>query len=503
MSSLNWWKKACGVFVVCAATAIAADGQTFTSLLSFDGSDGNYPESALAQGTDGNLYGTTQAGGANKGNCVNGGCGTVFKITPAGALTTIYNFCAQTNCDDGAYPLPGLVLAADGNFYGTTYNGGGNRGGCDEGCGTVFRITSAGTLTTLYSFCAETNCADGAGPEASLLQAPDGNFYGTAAYGGGSNDGGIVFKISPQGALTVLYTFCAEANCSDGSTPLAALVQATDRNLYGTTFYGGANQSQCTEACGTIFKLTPSGALTTLYSFCAQTNCTDGSGPAGLVQASNGNFYGTTTYGGTSGNGTVFEITAEGKFTTLQNFHGARGTEPYASLKQATDGNLYGTTGHDGTSHMLNLGGTIFKISLKGELTTLYDFCAETNCEDGAVPDAGLIQSTNGNIYGTTFFGGDSSICSSCGTVFSLDMGLGSFVAFVQGSGRVGQSGGILGQGFTGTTGVSLNGIPASFSVVSDTFIRATVPAGATTGYVSVTTPSGTLTSNVPFHVIK
>src|ERR1700689_1725008 len=107
MSSLNWWKKACGVFVVCAATAIAADGQTFTSLLSFDGSDGNYPESALAQGTDGNLYGTTQAGGANKGNCVNGGCGTVFKITPAGALTTIYNFCAQTNCDDGAYPLPG------------------------------------------------------------------------------------------------------------------------------------------------------------------------------------------------------------------------------------------------------------------------------------------------------------------------------------------------------------------------------------------------------------
>lgn len=233
--------------------------------------------------------------------------------------------------------------------------------------------------------------------------------------------------------------------------------------------------------------MTDAGALTTLYDLVDPQN----SPYDGLVQATNGNFDGTT-YG--AGHGTIFEITADGELTTLHLFD-STGGNPWAGLVLATDGNFYGTTLFGGNPTCTPDGcGTVFRFSSGGALTTLHSF----DSADGGNPYGGLLQATNGNFYGMTYAGGSDNL----GTLFSLDIGLGPFVAFVRSAGKVGQTGGILGQGFTRTTGVSLNGIPASFTVVSDTYIRATVPVGGTTGYVTVTTPRGVLTSNVPFHVI-
>ena len=274
-------------------------GGTFTLLDSFDATDGEYPYGApLVQAANGNFYGTLQAGGANLTLCGGSGCGTFFKMTPAGTVTTLYNFCSQSNCTDGSTPLTGLALATDGNFYGTTFSGGAN---CiaNGGCGTLFKITATGTLTTLYSFCAQSNCADGSNPR-GLIQAANGDFYGTTKTGG-ANSAGTIFKVTPSGTLTTVYSF--------GSTDNSGLVslQATDGNFYGTTHAGGANNS------GTIFKMTPSGTVTTLYSFCAQSGCTDGNAPVGLLQDTNGKFYGSTEAGGTSsactgGCGTIYSL---------------------------------------------------------------------------------------------------------------------------------------------------------------------------------------------------
>ena len=264
------------------ATCGSSGLQAFTTLLSFDGTDGQSPEAALVQAIDGNLYGTTGSGGANGG-------GTIFKISLSGKLTTLYNFCSQSGCADGNSPYGGLVQVINGDFYGTTQQGGAHNGGIIYG-GTVYKITTGGTLTTLYSFCAQSNCADGSYPSAVLVQAADGDFYGTTTYSGGGNcyDGcGTVFKISPLGALTTLHTFAGYP--SDGGNPSAGLVQGGNGDLYGTTYYGGA-----TSGGGTIYKITTGGTLTTLYSFCAQGSCADGYHPAGLVQGTNGDFYGTT-----------------------------------------------------------------------------------------------------------------------------------------------------------------------------------------------------------------
>lgn len=187
---------------------------------------------------------------------------------------------------DGVYSSAALVQATDGNLYGTTANGGAN------GDGTIFRITPSGTLTTIYSFCSQPGCADGLEPYGVLIQATTGDLYGTTSHGGTANSG-TVFRITPSGTLTTLYTFCSQSNCVDGANPYGGLVQAIDGNLYGTTSHGG------TLGVGTVFKITPSGTLTMLYSFCSQNNCMDGIQPyAALVQATDGNFYGTTFYGG-------------------------------------------------------------------------------------------------------------------------------------------------------------------------------------------------------------
>ena len=263
--------------------------------------DGAVPFAGMVKGTDGNFYGTTGSNGPN-------GYGTVFKITPAGVFTTLYAFSSG----DGAGPYGTLILGTDGNFYGTTV-GGGHNSNCDglDECGTVFKITPAGVLTTLYNFCSQAHCTDGIQPYAGLVQAGDGNFYGTTWMGGtnctpGLNGGcGTVFKITPDGTFTSLYSFCTQDNCTDGSHPFyGSLVQASDGNLYGTTWIGGAGGgNRCSNSCGTIFRITLGGSFTTVHGF----DFDDGQKPyAGMIQASDGNLYGTTSSGGSNDDGTIY-----------------------------------------------------------------------------------------------------------------------------------------------------------------------------------------------------
>ena len=428
--------------VMSLAAASPAKAQNLTTLYSFCSQsgcpDGAYPYAGLVQGTDGNFYGTTYQGGTSAACPAPYGCGTVFKITPTGVLTTLYNFCSQSGCTDGKLPYAGLILASDGNFYGTTYEGGNTNNNEEPGSGTVFKITPSGALTTLYTFCSLQYCADGGGPYDSLVQGSDGNFYGTTVGGGGPYGLGTVFKITPDGALTSLYSFCDHFECAGIGDPTGGLVQAGDGNFYGTT--GGLPNGT---AYSTIFQITPSGALTYIYSFCSLgSTCPDGVKPADtLIQGSDGNLYGTTLYGGANQQagfeqpgGTVFSITTGGAHTLLYSFCGvgtypacSDGADPFGGLVQATDGNFYGTTSEGGAYHSAgnSSGGTIFRITPAGALTTLYSFCAQSNCPDGAYPQAGLIQASDENFYGTTPAGGTTAYCPAgpypgCGTIFRL-----------------------------------------------------------------------------------
>ncbi len=376
------------LWLCASASQLAA--QTFTTLLSFDGTNGAYSTAGLVHATDGNFYGTTSGGGANSN-------GTVFRITPSGALTTLYSFCSLSACSDGYDPLGALIQATDGNLYGTTESG------------SVFRITLSGAFTTLGG-------TGGQFPSAGLVQGTDGNFYGTTARGGANTctlrpgyrvSCGTVFKITPGGKVTTLVSF----DQASGFYSLSPLIQATDGNFYGTTNRGGANYP----GFGTIFKVTPTGTLTVLHSF----DGTDGElCQAGLVQGTDGNFYGTTSFGGANPNygGTVFKITPTGTLTTLHSFGSGDGTGASAALIQATDGNFYGTTSGYGVSNT----GTVFKITPSGTLTTLFTF----DGTDGELPYSTLVEGPNGDLYGTTEFGANSVCSEGCGTVFSLSVGL-------------------------------------------------------------------------------
>jgi trimeric autotransporter adhesin len=366
--------------VTSPTVTLTVTAQVESTLYSFTaGTDGQFPRAGLIQGADGNFYGTTYQGGTNSN-------GTVFKITSAGVETVLYSFTAGT---DGVYPRAGLIQGTDGNFYGTTSAGGAS------GYGTVFKLTPAGAETVLYSF---TGGTDGGFPYAGLIQGADGNFYGTT-YQGGTNGNGTVFKLTPAGAETVLYSF---AGGTDGQYPQAGLIQGTDGNFYGTTLNGGTN------AVGTVFKLTPAGAETVLYSFAGGT---DGGNPfAGLILGADGNFYGTTFNGGQYGDGTVFKITSAGAETVLWSFGSSNDAmTPYAGLIQGADGNFYGTTLNGGTVNA----GAVFKITPAGAETVVYSFTAGT---DGANPYAGLIQGTDGSFYGTT----NQTGANGDGTVFKF-----------------------------------------------------------------------------------
>jgi len=514
----GFWNIASIVAIFCVATAVASPGQTFTVVTSFDGKNGDKANGPLVQGANGNIYGITAYGGAHNSNqfCTGYGCGTVFEVTPAGKLTTIYNFCSQKQCADGATPSA-LVLGTNGNFYGTTLSGGANNVDICQGsgCGTFFEITPEGNLTTLLSFCAQQNCADGTAY--TLVQAINGNFYG-AGGGGISNHNagcptgcGTIVEITPKGKLTTLYSFCPGTTCTDGQFP-QSVMQASNGRFYGVTHSGG------TTGLGNVFKLTADGKLTNLHSFCPNyPDCSDGAYPYGmLAQAADGNFYGTTSGYGVNNGGTVFEITPSGKLRTLYNFcsqtNCTDGYNPLDGLVQGTDGNLYGTTRLGGNYNnglcIFPYGcGTAFAMTPAGKLTTLYSFCSQTNCTDGAYPIPALMQATNGILYGLADKGGaDFQGCiagGGCGDVFNLSVGLGPFVETNPTSGKAGRPVTILGNNLKGATSVSFNGTAATFTIVSRTEIKTNVPTGATTGFVKVTTPKKTFKSNVVFRVTK
>jgi len=466
---LRYWKAAFFIALLWTATTVAASTVIYKQVLHFNGTNGG-DSASLIQGVDGNLYGTTKNGGAHNG-------WTVFKITPSGTLTTLYSFCAN-NCLDGAAPVAALVLATDGNFYGTTLLGGA------KGWGEVFKITPAGALTILHSFCTVT-CSDGGNPTAPLIQGTDGNFYGTTTVQGANFEGGTVFKITPGGKFTTLHSFCSD-KCLDGAGPAGALIEGSDGNFYGATVGGGSGSE------GTTFKMTPSGVVTTLHNFCVES-CADGGSPDGITLASDGNFYGITAGGGADQFGTAFKMTGDGTITTLYNFcsepHCADGQLPASTLIEGTDGDFYGTA-LDGGANQL---GTVYTMTPGGAFTTLHNFKGKFS---GAYPAVPLFQATNGIFYGTTSEGGLGGI------IFTIDVGLGPFVETVPASAKVGKTVTILGRGFTGTTGVSFGGIAASYTVVSDTYLTAKVPKGATTASITVVTPAGTLTSNQAFVVL-
>jgi uncharacterized repeat protein (TIGR03803 family) len=315
---LSWcWRLSFSPNALAQSKEANAGSITYTVLDTFGGMDGANPSGGLVQAINGDIYGTTVAGGAN---CTSlEPCGTIFKITPTGTLTTVYSFCAQSGCTDGQEPGGGLIQAADGYLYGTT------KGSGPHGGGTVFKITPSGELTTMYGFCAQgSSCTDGKAPSAAVVQAASGDFYGTT-YGGGAYGSGTIFKVTPSGTLTTLYSFCSQAGCADGELPSTPLVQTASGNLYGVTLQGGINNPSCFFGWGTIFKITPTGSFTTLHSFCSETGCTDGVQSysmlySGLVQASNGYLYGLTNGGGAYGGGTVFKITPSGELTTIYSF---------------------------------------------------------------------------------------------------------------------------------------------------------------------------------------
>jgi uncharacterized repeat protein (TIGR03803 family) len=476
----DWAKRTLVVFGLFAA-AIALPAQTFTILHSFNGADGIGSWGAVVQGTDGALYGTTYYGGY--------GGGTVFRMTRSGTLTTLYSFCSQSGCPDGSQPRARLGETPDGNFYSTTSTGG--LSDCESGCGTVYEITPSGVLTTLHLF----NGADGADPTDGLVPAANGYLYATTVQGGTSAclpfaGCGTVFRITPSGALTSLHSFTG----LDGSQVYARVVQANNEEIYGTA--SGGDNNACTGGCGTVYKMTPSGTVTTLHSF----NGADGAMPVGgLIQAANGDLYGETEWGGANKGGTVFAITPGGVFRTVYSFcsqaNCTDGRSPSADMVQANDGNFYGTT-HSGGSEG---SGTIFKITPHGTLTTLYNFCSQTGCVDGGDPQGGITQATNGDFYGTTLRDG----ANQNGTVYSLSVGLGPFVKTLPTMGAEGTVVEILGDNLSATSSVAFNGTAAVFTVNSTgTGIRTTVPSGATTGAVQVTTPGAVLSSNVPFKVL-
>ena len=318
--------------------------------------DGSMPYAGLVEGTDGNFYGVTSEGGTSTTCMFTYGCGTIFKVTPSGVLTTLHNFDQK----DGYYPIAPLIQASDGNFYGTASSGG------QKNSGTVFKVTPTGKFTTLHFF---NLSSDGASPYSGLVQGTDGNLYGTTA-NEGVYGGGTVFKMTLAGNLTVLHSFNIAV---EGASPYAALIQGPIGNFYGTTYRGGVSvncSGVVVYGCGTAFSMTPTGTVQTFYTFCTNGTCLDGVYPyGGLVLATDGNFYGTTANGGLGpfcylNCGTVYEVTSGGTLTTLHNFYTSfnhdDGITPFDTLVQHTNGNLYGVTWDDGPVG----GGTVFEVSL-------------------------------------------------------------------------------------------------------------------------------------------
>ena len=467
--------------VIAVLLAVPLYGQGFSVMYKFgrQTNDPTLPNGNVVQGRDGALYATSYSGGAQD-------AGTVFKITPWGAMRVLYSFCSQTNCLDGANPTGGLMLRPDGHFLGTAETGG------RYGYGTIFDITQTGDLHVLYNF---SGGRDGAYPAAPPVLGPDGSYYGTTWEGGAASGCGAIYKIRNSGLVYGGFKLVHDFMNGDGCNPTAALALGADGSLYGTTNYGGS------AGYGVIFEVTLSGVLTVLHEF---QGVGDGFNPDGaLIQGTDGNFYGTTRGIGAPYGGTVFRISPGGQFGVLHDFSNATdGAWLIGSIVEGSDGNFYGAAEQGG---MLNCSagngcGTVFRLTPTGSFTVLYDF----NNSDGYWADTTPVQHTNGRLYGDTYWGGleiGSCVISGCGVVYSLDLGLRPFVALVPYRSAAGSSVEILGQGFTPASTVTFNGMPATATVVTGNYLRAIVPDGAESGFVAVTTSDGTLTSNQPFEI--
>ena len=371
-------------------------GGTLTTLANFysnlnGGNDPSNVQGSLVQGPDGNFYGTASGGGT--------GNGSIFKMTPAGVVTTIVSLTSNSGLFLGANPQAGLTVGADGALYGTTQSGG------TANFGTVFKVTTTGTFTTLAQFSGTTGSVLGSSPRCTLVLASDGNFYGTTN-GGGTAGLGTIFKMTPAGAVTTLVQFTGITGAALGSAPNGSLVLGSDGNFYGTTSTGGTNN------LGTVFMMTPAGSLTTLVHFSGTVAPALGSAPKGsLAQGLDGSFYGTTTTGGLGGGfGTVFKVTPAGVLTTIASFTGSTGSAPAAtpngSLVTLADGSFYGTASSGG----INNQGAIFKITSDGLVSVLM------NCTAAPVVSK-LTQGAGGTLYGMTTGAGGAN---GWGTAFSL-----------------------------------------------------------------------------------
>jgi uncharacterized repeat protein (TIGR03803 family) len=385
------------------AQAVKAPGYKEQVLYQFKGSqDGGNPYAGLILDTAGNLYGATTGGGSN--SCA-GGCGTVFRIDATGNETVLYRFAGGT---DGSYPYGGLILDSANNLYGTTLHGGGQ--GCGgAGCGTVFKLDTSGSETVLYSFAGQP--ADGEYPQAALVMDASGNLYGTTVDGGSQDGGGVVFKLDTAGNETLVHVFTGSP---DGWAPLSALIIDTAGNLYGTTELGGDSKG-CDKGhgCGIAFQLVPAGKETILHAFEGDRR---GRHPyAGLVMDANGSLYGTTEEGA----GTVFKLSSSGVETVLHDFNYNNGAQPYDQLILDMSGNLYGTTRIGGNRRCGGYGlgcGVVFKLDPNDKETLLHIFGQTIG--DGVLPYAGVVEDPEGNLYGTTWAGGDPGC--NCGVVYKL-----------------------------------------------------------------------------------
>lgn len=471
-----------------AGAAGPAQAQTPTTIYAFPGNPGptNPNIEAIAQGRDGNLYLTAAGGDGGALDCTTTYCGTAIKITTLGAETDLFDFsnsnCTVILCGYDAYG--GMTLGSDGNFYGAFYYGG------DTGnLGAVFKLTPTGVLTLLHNF---TGVGDGSHPYGAPIEGTNGIFYGTTT---SLANNSTAYSVTSAGVFKTLHTFTG----ADGQNVYAPLVQGNDGDFFGNSAAGGTSND------GVIFKMTPSGAVTVLHNFAG----TDGSKAYyPLIQASDGNLYGEAYTGGTDNAGVVFKITPEGTYTVLHNVNGTTdGTGPAYGLVQATNGTLYGIT----SDISMGLDGTIFSVTTSGTFTTLYTFTGGT---DGGNPLSPMRQHTNGLLYGTTDVGsgnncltvvninGEPTVVGGCGVFYSLNIGAKPFVSLVSAKGKEGAKIGILGQGFNSASVVKFDGTEATTSTPSGTtFITATVPAGALTGKVTVTTGATTLTSNDTFRV--
>jgi uncharacterized repeat protein (TIGR03803 family) len=431
-----------GFFAAVATAVIVSSGIASAQiglLHSFMGAGPVFPRSALIQATDGNFYGTTPQGGVAY-------LGTVFKMTPAGVVTDLHDFTGGFT--DGSGPSASLIQATDGNFYGTTPAGG------NFNCGVVFKMIPAGTVTLVHSFNPPT---EGCGPRGALIQAIDGNFYGTTNNNGAFGSG-TIFKLTPAGALTVLHSFNF---ATDGGASVAALVQGTDGNLYGTTNAGGPSGG------GTVYSQTLAGTFTVLHAFNFATD--GGSSMAALMQATDGNFYGTTQGGGASSGGTIFSITSGGTFAVVHPLNPATdGAVSQAPLIQGTDGHLYGTANSSGPSGC----GTVFGLTLPSTFAVVHAFNGPV---DGCGSGAAVLEGTDLNLYVPTV----SNVPVNVGAVLQMNL--------------AGSSVTVLHSFTSGADGV----VPMSDLIqATDGNFYGTTPAGGTSGVGTIykVTPGGTLT---------